>query len=123
MKKIFGLVAGLMMTFAVSAQSGVTFTDANADYNKTTTQTFHFDFSSNYTADQIKEGSQYYLDYFTVTVTEKDGGHAVEIKLVEDTEMSRRVVTRFFVTLGVENIGVNGTNMDVHEFVTQYILP
>ena len=71
----------------------------------------------------MQEGSQYYLDYFTVTVTEKDGGHAVEIKLVEDTEMSRRVVTRFFVTLGVENIGVNGTNMDVHEFVTQYILP
>lgn len=121
MKKILGLAAGFLLTIATYAQ-GVTFTDANESYNKATTQSFHFSFNSSFTMDEINKSGAFYTGYFTVTPVASSTGHDVTITLVEDSEMARRVVQRFFITLSVETISVNGADIAVEEFVSQYIM-
>lgn len=122
MKKILGLAVGILLSFAASAQSGVTFTDAHDGYNKATAQKFNFSFPSTYTIDQINNSAVYYVQYFTVTPTQVADGIHVEIKLVEDNEMSRRVVGRFFTALEIKEIMVNGTAVLVSDFVPTYIM-
>lgn len=119
MKKILGLAAGLLLTAATFAQSGVTFNDANGSYNKTTTQTFHFTVDAQHSEADVTKAAEYYTSYFTVSYA----AGAVTIQLVEDTEMNRRIIQRFFVTLGVAEITVNGTAIALENFVDTYILP
>lgn len=122
MKKIFGLAVGMLLSVATIAQSGVTFNDAVDGYNKATAHTFHFSFSSNYTLEQVNNAATFYTSYFTVAATAAGDGLSVNITLVEDNEMSRRVVTRFFSYLEVENVTVNGTHIMRDDFVSQYIM-
>jgi hypothetical protein len=45
------------------------------------------------------------------------------VKLVEDNEMARRVITRFFVTLEVQKILVNGESyLTVSDFAAKYLM-
>lgn len=118
MKKILGLAAGLLLTAATFGQSVVKFNDASADYNKTTTHAFHFTIGSQYSEADVTNASTYYTAYFSVTYV----AGAVTIELVDDTEMNRRIIQRFFVTLGVSEVDVNGTNMPLDNFVDTYIL-
>lgn len=122
MKKILGLAVGILLSFATIAQSGVTFLDADGDYNKVTTQTFHFSFPSKITVDQINSNAAFYTSYFTVTATPAGETINVDIKLVEDNEMSRRVISRFFVSLEVQDIIVNGAYVKVPDFMSTYIM-
>jgi hypothetical protein len=123
MKKILGLAVGVLLSFAASAQSGVTFTDASANYDKATTQKFNFSFPSTiYTLDQINSSATFYTSYFTVSPVQSADAINVEIKLVEDTEMARRVVGRFFTTLEVKDILVNGSYVVLADFVSNYIM-
>lgn len=122
MKKILGLAAGLFLTAATFAQSGVSFNDAQAGYKKEATQTFNFTFDSNYTIEEINKTAAFYTDYFTVAATPATGGTTVAITLVEDNEMARRVISRFFISLECQNITVNGTAMDASEFMSAYIM-
>lgn len=119
MKKILGLAAGLLLTAATFAQSDVKFNDANDSYNKATTQTFHFTLDSKYSEADVTKSAEYYTSYFSVAYA----AGAVTITLVEDTEMNRRIIQRFFVTLGVSEVDVNGTNLVLANFVDTYILP
>ncbi len=123
MKKILGLVAGLLLTAFTFAQSTVTFTDAEADYKKETATEYNFIFAPVHTKEAIKEVAGYYESYFTVA-TEDYGsaGNKVNIKLVEDTEMARRVILRLLVSLDVKAVNVNGTEIDRNDFVQQYII-
>jgi len=122
MKKLVGLAVGILLSAATFAQSGVTFTDAHDGYNKTTTQKFNFSFPSKYTVEQINTSASYYTAYFTVAPVATADGVNVQIQLVEDNEMSRRVVARFFVSLEVQEINVNGTAMPVSDFASTYIM-
>ncbi|MBK6525658.1 MAG: hypothetical protein IPG07_08940 [Crocinitomicaceae bacterium] len=67
MKKILGLAAGMMLTIATFAQGSVTFLDANATYDKTKVTSFNFEFSPEFTVDQINKAAEFYTSYFTVT--------------------------------------------------------
>lgn len=123
MKKILGLVAGLMMTALTFGQSTIAFTDASADYNKTATTSFNFVFSPIHTAEEIKSNAAYYESYFTVDVSSAGtAGNNVNITLVEDNEMARRVIMRLFVNLEINAINVNGEEVERNEFMTQYIM-
>lgn len=122
MKKILGLAAGMMLTIATFAQGSVTFLDANATYDKTKVTSFNFEFSPEFTVDQINKAAEFYTSYFTVTPAASPAGISVTVKLVEDNEMARRVITRFFVTLEVEKILVNGESMMVSDFAAKYLM-
>lgn len=122
MKKILGLAAGFILTVATYAQSGVAFSDANDSYDKKAVTSFNFEFASNFTAEDIDKSAVFYTSYFTVKSVASPVGHTVTITLVEDNEMARRVVGRFFISMGVETIAVNGTEIQVQDFVAKYIM-
>lgn len=122
MKKILGLAAGMMLTFATFAQGGVTFLDANATYDKTKVTSFNFEFSSEYTVEQINKAAEFYTAYFTVKTVASPTGNTATVSLVEDNEMARRVITRFFVTLEVEKITVNSEALSVSDFGAKYLM-
>lgn len=123
MKKILGLVTGLMMAAFTFGQSTISFSDASDSYDKKATTSFNFTFSPVHSADDITSNAAYYESYFTVSVTPAGtSGNTVNITLVEDNEMARRVIMRLFVNLEINEIGVNGTDMDRNDFMTTYIM-
>jgi hypothetical protein len=123
MKKILGLVAALMITAFTFAQSTATFKDATPGYDKMATSKFNFTFGDVLTPEEIMSNAAYYDSYFTVAVTPGgDGVNNVTITLVEDNEMSRRVMLRLLVNLDVKNVSVNGTDMERNDFMIKYIM-
>jgi hypothetical protein len=122
MKKILGLAVLVMFSVITMAHSGVAFTNSTDGYNKSTTQTFNFAFSTHHTVDDINAAASYYTSYFTTTVAQEGGHISVKITLVEDTEMSRRVISRFFTTLEVKAIEVNGADVMLTDFMDTYVL-
>ena len=121
MKKVLGLVVVLMITVIGFGQSAVKFTDASADYNKSAATSFNFLFGPTIKSEDISTTAAYYESYFTVTIEGVTEGSKVNITLVEDNEMARRVILRLFVGLEVKNISVNGTVLDKNDFMTKYI--
>jgi len=123
MKKFLGLVAGLLFTAFSFAQATVSFSDATTDYDKAATTSFNFIFSPIHTAEDIKSNAAYYESYFLVTVTPSGSvGNQVNIALVEDNEMARRVIMRLLVNLDIDAINVNGNEMERNDFMTTYIM-
>ncbi|MEO9532825.1 MAG: hypothetical protein ABJG68_17525 [Crocinitomicaceae bacterium] len=122
MKKFLGLATGLLLTVFTMAHHGVAFNDASSDYDKAATTEFNFTMDSNFSLDDINSTAAFYTDYFTVTTAENGEGHTVTFTLAQDDEMSRRVITRFFVSLEVTEIDVNGEHMEVNHFVMTYIM-
>jgi hypothetical protein len=49
-------------------------------------------------------------------------GNQVNIALVEDNEMARRVIMRLLVNLDIDAINVNGNEMERNDFMTTYIM-
>ena len=123
MKKILGLVFGLMIGAFSFAQSPVTFNENVSTYDKNATTVFHFNFDATITEESINSNKKYYTDYFTVGSTANaHGGHDVTITLAQDDELSRKVVQRFFASLQVEKINVNGSEIAMTDFISTYIL-
>ena len=121
MKKLLGLFAGLLLTFSVSAQN-VEFTDAGEAYNKKETLSFNFNFDNTYSAESLKETGTYYTNYFATEVMEnEDKSHNVKITLNEESEMGRRVIMRYFVTLEVGKIKAGATEYSTEDFMIQFI--
>ena len=122
MKKLIGFVVTLVIGFTTFGQSEVLFTDAGASYDKSAVTAFHFHLGSDFTAEQIQEAATYYTDYYTVEKVAADGGLNITITLNEDTEMARRVISRFFITLQVSEITAASETLSVHDFVDTYIM-
>jgi hypothetical protein len=122
MKKILGLVLGMFLTISTFANGGVTYNDASTAEKSKTEGVFNFSFDSNFTLEDINKTAKYYTNYFTVVPVKTENGINVTIKLVEDNEMARRVVNRFFVSLEVKDIDVNGTMIPVEKFVTKFVM-
>lgn len=123
MKKLAALFLGFFLSLTTFAQSGVVFNDAGATYNKKTTTSFHFGFDSNFTEDKLNETATYYTNYFKTTVTAKTEGEGfnVTIELNEDSEMARRVIMRYFVSLEVAEIKAGETTYSTEDFMIQFI--
>lgn len=122
MKKILGLVLGMFLTVATFANGVVTYSDAATAEKSKTEGVFNFAFDSSFSIEEIAKSATYYENYFTVTPVAAETGVTVLIKLVEDNEMSRRVITRFFVSLEVKEIVVNGTAVSIDDFIATYVM-
>ncbi len=122
MKKLLGLVLGMFLTVTTFANGGVTYSDASTAEKSKTEGVFNFSFDSEFTLEEINKTAKYYTSYFTVTPVKTENGINVTIKLVDDNEMARRVVNRFFVSLEVKEINVNGTKVPTEQFVTKYVM-
>lgn len=122
MKKVLGLLVGLFLTISTFANGIVTYSDAATAAESKTSGVFNFSFDSNYTIEDITKTANYYTNYFTVTPTTSENGIDVKISLASDNEMARRVVTRFFVSLEIQSINVNGTEIKLDDFIETYIM-
>lgn len=122
MKKILGLVLGLMVSAFTFAQTAVTFTDVDNGYDKATASEFHFNLDETITNESIMANAAYYTDYFTLVATPATVGHDVTFTLAVDDEMSRKVIHRYFVSLQVATINVSGAEVPVKEFMETYII-
>ncbi|MBD3636675.1 MAG: hypothetical protein HUJ25_04980 [Crocinitomicaceae bacterium] len=121
MKKILGLAFALMIGALTFGQSPVTFTEDLSSFDKNSTTEFHFTFDNTISGENISKNSSFYTDYFEVVADQRDDGHAVAIVLNQDDEISRKVIQRFFVSLQVKTIMVDGNDMDLNEFMETYI--
>jgi hypothetical protein len=57
-----------------------------------------------------------------VSSIQSENAITVKISLVDDNEMARRVITRFFISLEVKTINVNGNEIQLDEFIKTYIM-
>ncbi|HIP36443.1 MAG TPA: hypothetical protein EYG85_06280 [Crocinitomix sp.] len=122
MKKLLGLVLGMFLTVSVFANGVVTYTSAESAEKSKTEGVFSFSFNSEFSKEEITKAAKYYTSYFTVAVNSSIQGVDVTIKLVDDNEMARRVITRFFVTLEVKEIVVNGKSIMLEDFISTYVM-
>jgi hypothetical protein len=122
MKKVLGLLVGLFLTISTFANGIVTYSDAATAETSKSTGIFNFSFDSNYSIEDINKTANYYTNYFTVTPVKTESGITVKISLVDDNEMARRVITRFFVSLEIKTINVNGAEVKLDEFIKKYVM-
>ena len=122
MKKILGIVLGMFLTVATFANGVVTYSDAATAEESKTEGVFNFQFDGNFTVEEINKTANYYTSYFTVTPVASADGISVLIKLNDDNEMARRIVTRFFVSLDVREITVEGSVVSIDDFIAKYVM-
>lgn len=121
MKKLLGLFAGLVLSLSALAQD-VEFTDAGETYNKKETLSFNFHFDNTYSAQTLTETGTYYGNYFSTLVVEnEDKSYNVTLTLNEESEMGRRVIMRYFVSLEVGTIKAGATEYSTEDFMIQFI--
>lgn len=121
MKKILGLAFGLMIGSFVFGQSTISFSEDLNTYNKANVSEYHFLFDSSISDQAITDNAQYYTDYFTVTQTGTQSGTNVTITLLQDDEISRKVIQRYFTQFQVPTINVGSNEVDLVDFMSQYI--
>ena len=124
MKNILGLAFGLMIAALSFGQSSpAKFSENMSSYDKTKTTAFHFAIDQSIKEETIKSNTVYYTDYFTVDIAAASGGgHNITITLTSNDELSRKVVERYFISMEIKNINVDGTDMPVHDFMTKYVV-
>lgn len=80
---------------------------------------FVFGIPSEITTQQVKESAEYYTLYFTVEHLAKS--NQVRITMKENTPKARHIICRFFVSLGVREILIDGTVMSVEEYYQEFL--
>ncbi|MFM7661499.1 MAG: hypothetical protein ACKO6A_02420 [Bacteroidota bacterium] len=80
---------------------------------------YTFYFPTSITKEKIMAAAKYYPDYFSYTINEKE--NSVKIQLVENTEINRRIITRFLVSVGLQKIEVDKNELLIHEFFESYL--
>jgi hypothetical protein len=122
MKKILGVLFGLFLTTTIYANGVVVYSDVNNAEKAKTEGVFNFKFDTSFKLEDINKTAKYYTSYFTVKPVKVDDGFNVKISLVDDNEMARRVVTRFFVSLNVKEIMVNEKPIPIDDFVAKFVM-
>ncbi|MFD1551784.1 hypothetical protein DNU06_02200 [Putridiphycobacter roseus] len=121
MKKITSIILGIFLSLTAFSQK-VVYTDVDKVNEAKTAGIFHFEFDNTYPLTEINKVADYYTKFFTVISTPiSTGGTAVQITLVEDTEMARKVTLRFFISLAVDQIEIMGADLKTTEFVDKFI--
>jgi hypothetical protein len=69
--------------------------------------------------DQVAKNALYYDVYFTVEYSEKTS--EAKINLIENNEISRRIITRFLLVNGAQSVKVDGKIQSMDVFFTNYL--
>jgi hypothetical protein len=123
MKKIALLVLLSFFGLQLNAQDGTSYKAKVESMDKIiksrNTGVYEFQFPTSMNADEISKNAAYYTQYFTVN-HEKNSGK-VTITMVENTEKSRLVINRFFISNGVREIAMEGTTYSVEKFYEDFL--
>jgi hypothetical protein len=72
------------------------------------------------TLEEVAESSKFYTRIFTVSFDEKTD--VATITMVENSDKSRHVIVRFLTSCGVQSVLVEGREMMLEDFFTNYML-
>lgn len=122
MKKIFGIILGLMLSINAFSHGKVIFTDTKDPAAAKELGVFHFQLDENFTLEEINRVKAFYTEYFNVTFTALETGANITITLIDNTESSRRIIHRFFSSLEVNAIDIMGTDVSTDDFMRKFIL-
>jgi hypothetical protein len=69
--------------------------------------------------EQVAKNALYYDVYFTVEYSEKTS--VAKIKLIDNNEIGRRVITRFLLVNGAQSVKVDGKTESMDVFFTNHL--
>jgi len=72
------------------------------------------------TASEVAENSKFYTRIFTISFDEKSD--VATITMLENTDKSRHVIVRFLTSCGVQSVMVEGREMMLEDFFTNFML-
>jgi len=121
MKTCFSVLIGLFLSVSVFGQK-VIYTSVDNVNKAKADGIFNFELDKAYSIEKINKTKAYYTEYFTVTTKSIENGTSIQIKLIKETEMARRVIYRFFVSLDAKQIGIMGSPVPLDKFMEKFIL-
>ncbi len=72
------------------------------------------------TASEVAENSKFYTRIFTISFDEKTD--IATITMIENSDKSRHVIVRFLTSCGVQSVLVDGREMILEDFFTNFML-
>ena len=72
------------------------------------------------TSEEVAENSKFYTRIFTISFDEKTD--VATITMIENSDKSRHVIVRFLTSCGVQSVLVEGREMMLEDFFTNYML-
>jgi hypothetical protein len=122
MKKILTLVLITFLGGTVSAQDTPTKAKIeNAEKFAAGKEkgNYVFQLPGSITAEQVTKAASYYTQYFTVNFDAKS--NSAKITMLKNDDVSKHVIVRFLVSVGVKEISMTGKDYDVETFFQDYI--
>jgi hypothetical protein len=122
MKKILTLVLIAFLGGTVSAQDTPTKAKIeNAEKFAAGKEkgNYVFQLPGSITAEQVTKAASYYTQYFTVNFDAKS--NSAKITMLKNDDVSKHVIVRFLVSVGVKEISMTGKDYDVETFFQDYI--
>lgn len=80
---------------------------------------FSFQLPNHITVDQVDESASYYTMYFTVNYDEEN--HVAKVTMVTNDSKSRHIIIRFFVSLNLRKVKVDGNELSIEEFHLKHL--
>lgn len=119
MKKIFTILTVLIFAIGSYAQTAKVDGDLASFKKSLADKVVAFTMPEKTTTEEVKKSAQYYTDYFTVDY--KEESQLVTIRLVDQDEMARRVITRFLLSTGVRTVEFEGKDYTIMEFYNDFL--
>lgn len=123
MKKIFSTLI-IVLGFSIVGFSQTQATIANSEGKSAlvaskTSGEYVFTLPASATEEQVSKSAGYYTDYFTVAYD--DASKVANITMVQNNPQSRSIIARFLSAIGVREVAVDGTNLQIGEFFETYL--
>lgn len=120
MKNVITTLMMLLLGVFVYGQTA-TYNGSAEDIKKGIEQgEFSFTLPGESSADEVNKNAQYYTDYFTVNYDAS--AKVAKIKMVDNSQMGRRVITRFLLSNGVKAVKVGDDEITLNDFFEKYLM-
>ncbi|MEX1192104.1 MAG: hypothetical protein WED10_02995 [Brumimicrobium sp.] len=119
MKKLIILFAVTFLSFGLFAQKAHIEGSAENFKKNVESGDIKVEMPEKSDADEINRSSKYYVDYFTVDYNEET--RIADIKMVDNTSESRRVINRFFLSNNVRIVELDGEEYSINEFYSSFL--
>lgn len=80
---------------------------------------YSFTLPSGTTNAAVEQNAKAYAMYFKVNFNEST--HEANITMITNDEKSRHVICRFLISSGIEKVNVDGKDLQIEEFFTNYL--
>lgn len=121
MKKIHILFLSIIISATVIGQN-VEYADISNPNEAKISGVFHFNFDHAFTLDNLTKASDYYTEHFKAEYVKTNDGYSATITILTADQLSRKVLERYFITLGVQKIDIgSGSFLEVRPFLQKFI--